>query len=75
MKITNVTTYIAGNAWKNWVSTRVDTDEGIRGVGEATLNGFAKTVEAAIEELKGFVIGQDLPLFRQGWERRQTVGS
>lgn len=59
MKITNVTTYIVGNPWKNWVFTRVDTDEGIHGIGEATLNGFAKTVEAAIHELKRFVIGQD----------------
>jgi galactonate dehydratase len=59
MKITEVSTYIVGNAWKNWVFTRVDTDEGIHGIGEATLNGFAKTVEQAIHELKRFVIGQD----------------
>jgi galactonate dehydratase len=59
MKITDVTTFIVGNPWKNWVFTRVDTDEGIHGIGEATLNGFAKTVEAAIQELKRFVLGQD----------------
>ncbi len=38
---------------------RVDTDEGIHGIGEATLNGFARTVEAAIHELKRYVIGHD----------------
>jgi galactonate dehydratase len=73
MKITDVTTYIIGNPWKNWVFTRVDTVEGIHGIGEATLNGFAKTVEAAIHELKRFVIGEDpfdvenhtLKLFRE----------
>jgi galactonate dehydratase len=73
MKITDVTTYIVGNPWKNWVFTRVDTDEGVHGIGEATLNGFAKTVEAAIQELKRFVIGEDpfdvenhtLKLFRE----------
>ncbi len=59
MKITNVTTYIAGNSWKNWVFTRVDTDEGIHGIGEATVNGFAKASEAAIHEIKRFVIGED----------------
>ena len=59
MKITDVTTYIVGNPWKNWVFTRVDTDEGVHGIGEATLNGFAKTVETAIQELKRFVIGED----------------
>ena len=59
MKITDVKTYIAGNPWKNWVFARVDTDEGVHGIGEGTLNGFAKTVEAAIHELKEFVIGAD----------------
>lgn len=59
MKITAVTTYIVGNAWKNWVFTRVDTDAGLHGIGECTLNGFAKTVEQAVHELKGFVIGRD----------------
>ncbi len=59
MKITNVQTYIAGNSWKNWVFTRLNTDEGVHGIGEATVNGFAKASEAAIHELKRFVIGED----------------
>lgn len=59
MKITDVTTYVVGNPWKNWVFVRVDTDDGIHGIGEATLNGFAKTAEAAIHELKRFVLGAD----------------
>ncbi|WP_010268718.1 mandelate racemase/muconate lactonizing enzyme family protein [Paenibacillus senegalensis] len=59
MKITDVKTYIVGNEWKNWVFTQVETDEGVTGLGEATVNGFAKTTEAAIHELKRFVIGMD----------------
>ena len=59
MKITEISTFIVGNPWKNWVFVRVDTDEGIHGIGEATLNGFARTVEAAIHELKRYVIGHD----------------
>lgn len=59
MKITDVKTYIAGNDWKNWVFTQVETDEGVTGLGEATLNGFAKTTEAAVHELKRLVIGRD----------------
>lgn len=57
MKITNIETYILGNPWKNWLFAVVETDEGIHGIGEGTLNGFAKTVEAAIHELKHLVIG------------------
>ncbi len=59
MKITGVKTYIVGNPWKNWLFTRVETDEGMYGIGEGTLNGFARTVEAAVHELKQFVIGRD----------------
>jgi galactonate dehydratase len=59
MKITAIETYIAGNPWKNWLFARVLTDEGIHGVGEGTLNGFGKTVEAAIHELKPHVLGMD----------------
>ena len=57
MKITEIRTYIVGNPWKNWLFVQVDTDEGIQGIGEGTLNGLAKTVEAAIHELKPLVIG------------------
>ena len=59
MRITAIDTYIAGNPWKNWLFAKVSTDEGIHGIGEGTLNFFAKTIEAAIHELKPLVIGMD----------------
>lgn len=59
MKITAIETFIAGNPWKNWLFARVTTDAGIYGIGEGTLNAFAKTVEAAIHELKPLVLGMD----------------
>lgn len=59
MKITNVRTYLVGNPWKNWLFVRVDTDEGIHGVGEGTLNAFSSTVQAAIHELRDEYIGLD----------------
>ncbi|MFC3803236.1 mandelate racemase/muconate lactonizing enzyme family protein [Cohnella sp. GCM10012308] len=59
MKITDVRTYIVGNPWKNWLFVQLDTDEGLTGLGEGTLNGLAKTVEAAIHELKHLVLGMD----------------
>lgn len=59
MKITEIETYIAGNPWKNWLFVKVYTDENVYGIGEGTLNGFAKTVEAAVHELKHLVIGMD----------------
>jgi len=59
MHITAIETFIAGNPWKNWLFTKVTTSDGIYGIGEGTLNYFAKTVETAIEELKPLVIGMD----------------
>jgi galactonate dehydratase len=59
MRITDVETVVVGNPWKNWVFALVHTDAGISGLGEGTLNGFARTVEAAIGELAPMVRGRD----------------
>ncbi|MBI2952045.1 mandelate racemase/muconate lactonizing enzyme family protein, partial [bacterium] len=59
MRITDVETFIVGNPWKNWLFIRLRTDEGVHGIAEATLNAFAKTVEACIHELKSQFIGLD----------------
>lgn len=59
MKITAVETYIAGNPWKNWLFARVLTDEGLYGTGEGTANFFARTVEAAIQEISPLILGMD----------------
>jgi galactonate dehydratase len=59
MKITAIETYIAGNPWKNWVFAKVLTDEGVYGIGEGTVNYFARTVETAIHELKHLILGLD----------------
>src|SRR5262245_58057779 len=59
MKITAIDTVVVGAGWKNWVFVQVSTDEGITGLGEGTLNGFARTIEAAVHELRHLVIGHD----------------
>ncbi len=59
MKIVAIETYIAGNPWKNWLFAKVQTDEGLYGIGEGTCNFFAKTVETAIHELKPLILGVD----------------
>jgi galactonate dehydratase len=59
MKITGIETFMVGAGWKNWLFVRVNTDAGISGLGEGTLNGFIRTTEAAIRELEHLVIGED----------------
>ena len=59
MKIDRIDTYVVAMPWKNWLFVEVHTDEGLSGIGEATVNAFARTVEAAIRELSALVIGAD----------------
>ena len=59
MKIDKIETYTVSAGWKNWLFIKVCTDEGLYGIGEATMNGFIKTTEAAVHELAHFAIGQD----------------
>jgi galactonate dehydratase len=59
VKIVGVDTFAVGAGWKNWLFVRVRTDEGLHGIGEATLNGFARTTENAVHELEHLVIGED----------------
>jgi galactonate dehydratase len=59
VKIVDVETFPVGAGWKNWLFVRVLTDEGVHGVGEATLNGFTRTCQAAVHELKALVVGSD----------------
>ncbi len=58
MKIDRVSTFIVGNPWKNWVIVKVDTDDGISGLGEAT--GITSAPMAAeAKEVARFVMGMD----------------
>ena len=59
MRITGIETYTVGAGWKNWLFVRVLTDAGIHGIGEGTLNGFIRTTEAGVHELKHLAIGED----------------
>jgi len=59
MRIKSIETISVGAGWKNWLFVIVHTDEGLRGVGEGTLNGFIRTTETAVNELEHLIIGQD----------------
>ena len=58
-RITDIETYTVSAGWKNWLFVKVCTDGGLHGIGEATMNGFVKTTEAAIQELAHFALGKD----------------
>ena len=59
MRVTEVKTFLVGGSWRNWLIVKIETDAGIHGVGEATLEGKSKTVEGAVVELTRYIVGQD----------------
>lgn len=59
MKVVDIKTYICHCYRTNWVFCRVETDSGLYGVGEATLEYREPTVEQAILELKRYLVGRD----------------
>jgi galactonate dehydratase len=59
MKITEVSTHLVYAGMRNWVLVRIDTEDGLHGVGEATLEGKEATMAAAVAELRRYLVGQD----------------
>lgn len=68
MKITNLETIPVFGGGRDWVFVRVHTDEGLIGTGEGTLEGRARTIVTAVEELKDWVVGQDPLRIEHLWQ-------
>lgn len=59
MKIAKIETYLYYSVWRNLIIVRIDTDDGITGVGEATLRNHEMAVKAAIDEhIAPYIIGE-----------------
>ena len=65
MKITNLETF---HVKPRWMFLKISTDEGICGWGEPVLEGRAKTVEMAINELRPVLIGADPMRIEHMWQ-------
>ena len=59
MKITAQKVFVANVSRTNFVFVKLYTDEGLEGVGEATLEWKTKTAVSALEELERVLIGRD----------------
>jgi galactonate dehydratase len=59
MKITDIKTIVVNAKMRNWVFVKVETDEGIVGWGEASMEWKTRGVIGSIEDLKPFVVGLD----------------
>ncbi len=65
MKITNIRLYPVA---PRWLFLAIDTDEGITGWGEPVIEGRAKTVAAAVDELSVYLIGKDPRQINDIWQ-------
>ncbi|WP_340023691.1 galactonate dehydratase [Paenibacillus sp. FSL K6-1096] len=65
MKITGFETFIVP---PRWLFLKIETDEGISGWGEPVVEGKAHTVQAAVEELMDYLIGQDPQRIEDLWQ-------
>jgi len=51
-----------------WVFVRIETDEGLVGWGEASLEGHADIVVAAIKQFENYLIGKDSSKIEDHWQ-------
>ncbi|MSR58132.1 MAG: mandelate racemase/muconate lactonizing enzyme family protein [Planctomycetaceae bacterium] len=79
MKVTGIRAHVMGIAGpgglapsRNWIFVRVETDEGLFGVGEATTEYHEQAVVAMIEEhFAPLLIGQDPTRVHHAWQQMQ----
>ncbi|WP_420111049.1 galactonate dehydratase [Pseudactinotalea sp.] len=68
MKLASLTTYVCDAYRTNWVFVRLETEDGLVGWGEATLEYREHTVEAALHALEPSVAACDLNDIQSWWQ-------
>ncbi|WP_273853503.1 galactonate dehydratase [Guptibacillus spartinae] len=71
MKINSIETFVVP---PRWLFLKITTDEGIVGWGEPVIEGRAATVEAAVHELKDYLIGKDPLPIEDHWNVMYRAG-
>ncbi len=71
MKITSMELFVVP---PRWLFLKISTDEGIVGWGEPIVEGRARAVKAAVEELEGYLIGRDPLAIEDHWQAMYRGG-
>jgi len=74
MKIVAIENQLMHAERQNWHFVKITTDDGIVGVGEASLEGREKTVAAAVDEFSRYLIGEDPGPIEHHWQRLHRHG-
>ena len=67
MKVTDIKIFNVDCFRTNWVFVKVYTDEGIDGVGEATLEYKEKALAGAVEHIKEYLVGKNPLAIEKHW--------
>jgi len=59
IKITDIKSFLVGAGGRNWVFVKVETDQGIHGIGEAYSCGPDEATVAALNDFKRWLVGQE----------------
>ncbi|MEI8311413.1 MAG: mandelate racemase, partial [Verrucomicrobiota bacterium] len=68
MKLLHLTTHVCDAYRTNWVFVKIETDSGLYGWGEATLECGERTVAQASMELERGLRGRDLENIEAWWQ-------
>jgi len=74
MKITAIRNRLMRVERQNWHFVEIETDGGLVGVGEASLEWRERAVAAAVDELARLLIGEDPGLIEHHWQRMHRHG-
>ncbi|MBR3967358.1 MAG: galactonate dehydratase [Clostridia bacterium] len=67
MKVIDIKPFVVDCFRTNWVFIKVYTDEGVDGVGEATLEYKEKALLGALEHIKEYLVGKDPRNIEKHW--------
>jgi galactonate dehydratase len=59
MKIVDVRTVIVDGGFRNWVFVLIDSDDGLTGYGECTLEGREMAVAGAVQDFRRHLVGEE----------------
>jgi galactonate dehydratase len=65
VKIVDVRTLVVDGAWRNWIFVEIETDEGITGCGECTLEGRENAVVGVVEDFRRHLLGEPADKIRR----------
>lgn len=68
-RIRDVRVHVAGAGWRNFVYVVIQTDEGLTGLGEASLEAKSEAVAGCVKDLQPYLIGQDAFRVEHIWQQ------